>query len=187
MKTRPKDSAETNDFDTDDNRMAEMVHSMNQGIMLRGSVYETGGIHSFWIKSSQKNMIAMLFELPNKPVKIGDSWTLEINFITNDQNFKCDSAFKANKVTLIDLKQVKGETIAVLKYEFEEYVEGIFNSPAMFRSGGAIPTTMKFTFHALAEFSIKKGRWLSYDGIMSLKANGVMTANTKKKFSLIEK
>jgi len=189
MKTRPKEEVATNKSDTTDNKMAEMMkmlQSMNQGIMLRGSVYETGGIHSFWVKSSQKNLIAMFFQLPNKPVKIGDSWQLDINLIGNDQNFKCDSAYKVNKVTLIDLKKQNGETIAVIKYEIEEFVDGIFNSPSMFGSGGPTQTMMKFTHQAIAEFSINKGRWISYDGIMGVLASGVMIANTKKKFSLIE-
>ncbi len=189
MKTRPKEKVDKDESDTTDTKMAKMMkmmQSMNQGIMLRGSVYETGNIHSFWIKSNQKNLIALFFQLPNKPVKIGDSWQLDINLIANDQNFKCDSAYKVNKVTLTDLKKQNGETIAVIKYEIEEFVNGTFNSPAMFGSGGPTQTMMKFTHQAIAEFSIDKGRWISYDGIMGLVASGVMTANTKKKFSLIE-
>ena len=65
---------------------------------------------SFWVKSSQKNLIAIFFQLPAKPVKIGDKWSLDINLIANDQNFECDSAYKINEVTLTDIKKVNGET-----------------------------------------------------------------------------
>lgn len=34
--------------------LTKMIQSMTQGVMLRGSVYETGGIHSFWVKTNQK-------------------------------------------------------------------------------------------------------------------------------------
>src|SRR5690606_28485283 len=69
MKTRPKETIEETDIDTTDskeNEVLKMMQSMTQGVMLRGSVYETGGIHSFWVKSAQKNLIALFFELPTK-------------------------------------------------------------------------------------------------------------------------
>ncbi len=189
MQTRPKENVEEVKTDTLNAKMAEMMkmmQSMSQGVMLRGSVYETGGIHSFWIKSNQKNLISLFFELPQKPVKIGDTWELEINLIANDQNFECDTSYKVNKVTLTDLKTVNDETIAVLKYEIIEFVDGTFNSPSFMGKGGSTKTMMKFTHQAIAEFSIEKGRWISYDGIMGIEATGFMTSNVKKKFALIE-
>jgi hypothetical protein len=176
--------------DTSDRKQKEiikMMQAMNKGIVLRGSVYETGGIHSFWTESNQKNLIAIFFELPTKPVQVGDSWHLDLNLISNDQNFECDSSYKLNKVTLVDLKKVGGENIAVLKYDIVEYVKGNFTIPSRGgNSGSQTETMMKFTHQAVAEFSVDKGRWISYDGIMTLVASGVMTANQKKKFTLIK-
>ena len=155
-------------------------------VMLRGSVYETGDIHSFWVKNDQKNLIALFFELPTKPVKIGDKWSLNVNLIANDQSFECDSAYKINEITLSDIKTVNGETIAVLKYNIAEYVNGIFNAPAFFgNEEKQIETMMKLTYKGIAEFSIDKGRWITYDGIMSIDTTGVMIANKKTKFTLI--
>lgn len=176
--------------DTTDSKQKEiikMMQAMSQGIMLRGSVYETGGIHSFWLKSNQKNLISIFFELPTKPVQIGDSWELDLNLIANDQNFECDSSFKFNKVTMVDIRKVHGENIAVLKYDIIEYVKGNFTMPSFGDiSGGQTETMMKFTHKAVGEFSIEKGRWISYDGIMTLVASGIMTANKKTKFTLIK-
>ena len=190
MTTRPKEPIKETGIDTTDSKEKEvlkMMQSMSQGVMLRGSVYETGGIHSFWVKSAQKNLIALFFELPTKPVKVGDKWSLDINLITNDQNFDCDSSYKINEVMLIDIKTIDGEKIAVLKYNIVEYVKGNFNTPAFFGSdGGQKETMMKFTHQGIAEFSVDKGRWVNYDGIMSLEATGVMTANKKTKFTLID-
>lgn len=189
MTTRPEELPSETEEDTTESMEAEfmkMMQSMNQGVMLRGSVYETGEIHSFWVKSNQKNLIALLFELPAKPVKIGDKWSLDINLISNDQNFKCDSAYKINEVTLTDIKNVNGETIAVIKYQIAEYVAGDFNSPSLFGGGSSIKETMmKFSYQGVAEFSIDQGRWLTYNGIMGLEASGVMTADKKTKFTLI--
>lgn len=191
MSTRPKEESESKERkkekkNSDEKDFAKLMQSLNQGVMLRGSVYPTGEIQSFWVKSSQKNLIALFFELPFKPVKIGDSWHLDIDLIANDQNFKCDSSYKLNKVTLTDIKKVNGESIAVLKYDIVEYVKGIFSTPSfMGMEGGEQETMLKFTHQAIGEFSIDKGRWISYDGIMTMDASGVMTAQKKTKFTLI--
>lgn len=189
MTTKPKEKTKDNKQDTTDSKEAgilKMMQSKNQGVMLRGSVYEVGGIQSFWVKSPQKNLIALFFELPTKPVRIGDKWSLDINLISNDQNFDCDSAYKINEVTLTDIKNVNGDTIATLKYNIVEYVKGNFYSPSFLGSeGGQKQTMMKFIHQGVAEFSVDKGRWIAYDGIMSLEATGIMTANKKTKFTLI--
>ena len=68
-----------------------------------------------------------------------------------------------------------------------EYVKGDFNTPSFFgNEGRSEKTMMKFLYQGIAEFSINKGRWLTYDGIMNLEASGVMTANKKTKFTLIK-
>jgi ABC-type uncharacterized transport system permease subunit len=190
MTTRPKEEVKkikNDSINSNETEILKMMQAMNQGVMLRGSVYTTGGIHSFWVKSDQKNLISLFFELPTKPVQVGDTWVLDINLITNDQNFDCDTSYKLNKVKLTDLRKVNGETIAVLKYDIVEYVKGIFNTPSfMGNKGNQTETMMKFTHQAIGEFSVDKGRWVTYDGIMTLEASGVMTANKKTKFTLIK-
>jgi hypothetical protein len=90
-------------------------------------------------------------------------------------------------VTLIDIKTINGEKIAVLKYNIVEYVKGDFNTPSFFGNvGGQKETMMKFTHQGIAEFSVDKGRWVNYDGIMSLETTGVMTTNQNTKFTLID-
>lgn len=172
--------------DADD--MKKMMNSMMKGVILRGSVYKNGGLHSFWMKSRQKNLLSLFFELPNKPVHKGDSWTLNnVNLIGNDHNFICHKATKKNQVTLIDIREENGETIAVIDYDILEFVSGDFKSPAFFGNGGENKATiMEFIYKAQAEFSINKGKWVSYNGIMSLKASGVMNSVQKQKFALIE-
>jgi hypothetical protein len=156
------------------------LSKMMGNIMLRGSVYQKGGIHSFWVKTAQKNLISMFFELPKTPVKKGDSWPLEVNYILNDQNFDCTKSNRTNKVTLIDIKKVKEEQIALLQYTIEEYVEGNFG---MFDDKEK--TIMHFTLNATAEFSVEKGRWISYEGILTSDTSGFMGNKTKQRIALV--
>ncbi len=164
------------------NDMRKMMARMNKGIMLRGEVNEDGNIESFYTKGDQKNIIAVLFELPGRSVKLGDTWAIDVHFLSMDQNFKCDSSFRRNTVKVVAISNTGGEHIVTLKYDIVEYVTGDFNSPF---DNKPMKTSMKMTHQALANFSIEKGRWVSYDGIMSLSATGMMTAQTTKKISLV--
>lgn len=167
--------------------IAQVMQEMTGGVILRGSVYETGGIHSFWVNSNQKNLIAILFELPTKPVKVGDTWSLDINLISNDQNFICDTAYKINEVTLVEIKEMNNETVAVLKYNIIEYVKGEFKMPYFVeREDSPKETMMQFTLQGIANFSIERGRWVNYDGIMSITSTGVITTDKKIKYTLID-
>src|SRR6185437_5414190 len=143
--------------------MIAMEAKMNSGIVLRGAVHEDGTIESFYTKNDQKNLISTFFELPGKFAKLGDKWALNVNFLSMDQSFTCDSSFKKNKVTVIRIDNKDGEHIVTLQYDIEEYVVGNFNSPF---NNQPVKTSMKMTHKALAEFSVEKGRWISYNGIM---------------------
>ena len=178
----------TDKDDSAEDEKEKMMNSMMKGTMLRGSVYSNGSLHSFWMKSSQKNLLSLFFELPNKELKKGDTWTLSnVNFIGNDQNFICKKAEKRNIITLTDIKKSNGETIAVIDYDILEYVSGDFNTPAFFgNEAESKKTEMKFIYKAQAEFSVEKGKWISYNGIMSLDASGALNSVQKKKFALIE-
>lgn len=150
-------------------------------VSLRGSVSEKGKVTSFYVKNSQRNIIALFFELPGKPVKPGDSWPLDVQFITIDHTFKCDSSFRKNSVTLVELKKSGKETIAVLRYDIEEFVNGDW----MFTPAA---TPRKVYCHArysgTAEFSVEKGRWISYNGLLILNAHSLFGNNSIKEFVL---
>jgi len=181
----PKKTGSNKDSSANADDFRNMAKSFMEGVLIRGSVYENGTIHSFWMKTNQKNLLALLFELPGHPVKEGDSWPLSINLIENDEHFSCDTSFKRNKVTLSEIKKIGNETIAVLKYDVIEYVKGIFNMPA-FMGNKAEPKDleMKFTIQGIAEFSVEKGRWVNYDCFLNFESSGMMDAHAKTKFTL---
>ena len=189
MTTRRKENLHNSEIDStnsDDIEIQGIMEAMQQGVMLRGSVYKSGEIHSFWVKTRQKNLISVMFELPAEPVKIGDKWPLDVHLISNDHNFKCDTSYKLNEVQLVNIKEVDGETIAVLKYNIVEYVEGNFISDILFtEEGGKKGSMMRLSHQGVAEFSIEEGRWIAYDAVMTFIATGVMNINKKTKFTLI--
>jgi len=160
-----------------------MMMKMSRGVVLRGAMYDDGTIESFYTKGEQKNLISMFFELPGRKIKLGDSWALNMNFISMDQNFICDSSYKKNNVKVIQIESRNNEHIITLKYDILEFVRGDFGSPF---SNEPVKTMMKMTYNAVAEFSLEKGRWVSYNGVMSLTATGIMTSQTTKKFALVE-
>lgn len=173
---------DTSKADSGFQKFQALMNKMTNGVMLRGAIYENGGIESFYTKSEQKNLIALFFELPGKAVKVADSWALDLHFISMDQSFICDTSYQKNNVTVTGIDKKDNETIVTLKYDIVEYVDGDFKSPF---DGSVVKTSMKMTYQAIAGFSVERGRWIAYDGIMSLSSTGIMSSQTTKKFSLI--
>lgn len=148
--------------------------AMNGNIVLRGKVSTEGEILSFYYKRAQKNIISVLFELPTKPVRIGDEWDLKVDMIAVDQTFKPDSIYKKNLVRLKDIKMKNGKKIAVIEYDIEEFVSGDFENRmmAIFSKDKTDKKTFtKMSHKAIAEFDLKKGYWTSYNGIMNVETN----------------
>ncbi len=156
--------------------------SMMKGVMLRGEINESGQIESFYLKNAQKNLIAMYFELPNKPVKIGDTWNLNVSFLQYDQSFVCKSADRTNDVELIDVLKDKNDTIVVFKYNIYESASGYMKNPM---TNEKIESSLSMSFNGIAEFSVSKGRWINYNGIIETIQKGMMSGSSKQKLALI--
>tara|TARA_R110000744_G_scaffold379463_1_gene497695 strand:+ start:653 stop:1486 length:834 start_codon:yes stop_codon:yes gene_type:complete len=175
--------------DTTDNMFSGMA-KMNGNVILRGKVSSTGELLSFYYKSSQNNLISLLFELPNKPIKVGDKWKLKVDMISMDQNFVADTLYKKNEVRLEKVIEKDGDQIAVIKYDIEEYVSGDFGNGimTMFAGKSDKKTFMKMTHQATGYFSINKGMWIEYDGNMEIQTNFSMMGmggNKRTEFKLI--
>ena len=180
---KKEEEAAANKKDTDNiiTGFPKMMKKLGGNVMLRGALNNDGSIQSFYVKNDQKNLIAIFFELPRNEVKVGDTWPLAVNLISMDQNFTCDTSFKKNTCKLVEIKKSGNETIAVLKYDLGEYVSGDYYSPA---TGTNKKSTLKMTYNGLAEFSVEKGRWATYNGIMTLRTTGITTAVTTQKIAL---
>lgn len=147
--------------------------------VLRGSLFENGNIHSFY--STQSDYLAFYFELPNRKIKVGESWQVDFNVIYFDEGFICDSAYKLNSVTLSDVLVKKEDSIAIINYDLVEYVSGNYHG----RMFGRNKVRMEFRHKATGEFSINKGRWLSYQATQTTETIGLMDPKTVSKVSFV--
>ncbi len=169
--------------------MFKNLSSFNNNIVLRGRISKTGEIISTYYKNSQKNLIAVLFELPNREVLVGEKWKLNLSLLEMDQNFICDSLSKENSVYIEKVIKTENDRIAVIKYNISEFVSGDFNNPmaGLFGVEKDNKTFMKITHIATGNFSIDKGKWISYEGKMTIETNfSILGGKTKTEFKLLE-
>lgn len=162
---------------------------LNGNIVLRGRITNTGENISTYYKNSQRNLISVLFELPNRKVEIGEKWKLNISLIEMDQNFVCDSLSNENSVYIEQILEKDGDKIAVIKYNIKEYVIGDFSNPmgGMFGMKTDKKTFMKISHIATGNFSILKGKWINYEGVMEIESNfSMFGGKSKTEFKLIE-
>lgn len=169
---------DTKKFDLKDFNPEDML----KGVLLRGEINENGQIESFYLQNRQKNMIAMFFELPDRPVKIGDTWSLDVSFLQFDQSFVCKSAERTNNVELIEILKESSDTVVVIKYNIYESANGYMKNPM---NQQKVETALSMRFTCIAEFSVTKGRWITYNGILETIQKGIMSVSSKQKLALI--
>jgi hypothetical protein len=163
--------------------IGEMFRSLMKGVQLRGEVTPRGKIASFYLESKQKNLLAIFFGLPGRPVREGDEWALDASLISMGHGFICKKARRVNRVRLASVEPTDdGDRVANLDYTLYESVEGDFMSP--FGGGNKTPTSMAIGFAGRGEFLIGKGAWRRFVGHMWLKSTGMMSANTRQRFAL---
>ncbi len=166
-----------------DEWMAEMMKKMEGTVQLRGEITDSGEVASFYMESKQKNLLAVFFELPKEPVKVGDTWSLDVNFVAMGHGFICDEASRTNRVKLTRLTKTEdGDVVASLHYLIAESVKGRITDP--FAEEGqapsGMPTSMSMSFVGRGEFLVNKGTWKQLVGRMTMKGTGMMSADVQQ-------
>ena len=160
----------------------DLFKKMEGTVQIRGEISEQGEITSFYLEQKQKNMIAMLFELPKRKVKEGDTWSLDVNLLMMGAGFIAKSADRVNKVTLKTLSPDKSNNmIAELEYLIAESVEGVFLNPM---SGEEISTEMSMSFVGTGHFNVTEGRFEKMIGRLGIKSSGIMASENQQELSL---
>ena len=135
----------------------------------KGSLKSSGALVSDAGEEAWDPKINILFQLPSKPVAIGESWPL--NVVPEWQKTSKDQKDSViNKVTLTDIVVEGADSIAVLNYELQ--------SPD--KSG----RTLGFTGEA--RFNMNAGKWISYTGRLSRKTSGMLEMKHVQQIKLSE-
>ena len=135
----------------------------------KGALKPGGALVSDAGEAAWDPKINILFQLPAKPIAIGESWSL--NVVPEWQKTAKEQADSMkNAVTLTDIVMEGADSIAVLKYELE--------SPD--KSG----RTLGFTGEA--RFNINAGKWVSYTGRLSQKTSGMLAMKHVQQIKLTQ-
>jgi len=161
---------------------AKFFRDMLKGVQLRGEITPRGKIASFWLESKQKNLLAMFFGLPGRPVKVGDVWPLEVSLVSMGHGFICETASRVNQVRLVSVEDTgDGDRVATLDYLLFERVEGRFKMPM---GGKAVPSTMAFGFTGRGKFLVGKGRWRKFVAVTETTSTGFMPGHAKQRLAM---
>lgn len=157
---------------------------MNTAPQLEGVIDQKGKIVSFYLEQKQKNLIALMHELPKKPVAIGDTWEIGMNCLEMGAGFSATEAKKVNKVTLTDIQNDNdGNKIAILDYILSEKVLGTAINPMKMEKSDI---KMSCSYIGRHQFDIKKGLWISINGEMAIIGSGIMDSKLQQRITMIQ-
>ncbi|MBM9606241.1 hypothetical protein [Desulfopila inferna] len=164
--------------------LKKFTELMNTAPQLEGVIDHKGNITSFYLEQKQKNLIALMHQLPNKPVSVGDSWEINMNCLQMGVGFSADSAKKINKVVLSDIKiDNEGNKIAILDYMLTEQVHGTALNPMKMERS---EFKMSCSYIGRHQFDLKKGLWKSINGEMAILSSGVMESKLQQHISMFQ-
>lgn len=162
--------------------MNNLLEKIKNAVQLRGEINNYGFVKSFYLEQKQKNLIAMLFELPDKTVYKGDEWSIDFSCLSMGAGYINEKADKLNKVQLSDIMKDNNKTIALIDYLLTEKVVGKMHNPI---TNQVTPISMSCSYVGRHEFSINEGKLLKASGEFVITSKGFMNSNVKQKVVLI--
>ena len=128
-----------------------------------------GRVASFWKPQRTRNIFAMLFQMPRTPVKIGDTWSIDVGLLEIGLGPMLPSReARTNRVKLVALRKDRDDTVATLEYVLAESLVA--------DGAGAKPGSnfhMRMAFVGRGEFLVNKGAWRSLVGRMAIESDEV--------------
>lgn len=167
---KPEDT-KTKEKKKEEDLLIELLRATQNSVQVRGLLNEDGSIASFWTKPRQKNLLAILFELPRRRVKTGDTWKLDVSLLSYDQNFIAASYGRTNTVKLEKVKKTGSGETALLNYNISESVKGTFASKKV---------SMFMAFSGKGKFSLNKGCWEELSLISDMRSKGLMESEIRQ-------
>ena len=173
----------TGNKDEKNEELEKFTKLMNSQPQLEGVIDSKGEVVSFYLPQSQKNLLALMYELPDHPVQIGDSWHINMYCIHMGGGFLAEKAKRINHVELKDITiDDDGNSVAVIDYTHTEIVSGTMLNPMTQKK---VPTEMTCSYIGRHEFYLNKGYWKSINGEMSIQSEGVMESKTKQRMAML--
>ena len=162
---------------------AKFEEMMNTVPQLQGLINTSGTILSFYLPQRQKNLLALMFELPKGPVKPGDTWDINFMCLELGVGFTEDFADRVNIVRLADVKKnVQLQNIATLEYLLTEKVSGSMTNPMTKQT---IPTEMTCNYIGRHDFNIDHGRWENIKGEFRINSTGIMNSKVFQNLAMM--
>jgi len=163
-----------------DRELAQAMKQMEGTVRLRGSLTDWGFVTSD-LKREQRNLLALLFELPSKPVAVGDTWTHSADLVKMGANWEGESE-SLNQVQLVSLeKEAEGRTVARIDFTIAERQDGRFSDRRMKKD---LPAMMEMFFVGRGEFLVEQGRWRRLAGRLTTRATGVVKTDSEQQLTL---
>jgi hypothetical protein len=163
-----------------DREMAQAMKQMEGTVRLRASMTEWGFVTSD-LKREQRNLLALLFELPSKPVAVGDTWTHSADLVKMGAGWEGESE-TLNQVQLVSLeKEAEGRTVARIDFTLADRQDGRFSDRRLKKD---LPALMEMFFVGRGEFLVEQGRWRRFAGRMTTRASGFMETDSEQQLTL---
>lgn len=172
--TRVVDSKPEGDSPADVRRR-RMFKALEGQVLATSSLMDIGVITA-QLSPVQHNLVALLFELPGRPVAVGDTWTHSADLVgARDMFWEEERSVRVNRVTLSALaREAPGRTVAVIDFTLiaEDQGEYVSWGPGRKR----VPASDAAHYVGRGEFLVEEGRWRTLSGEISLRASGGVLA-----------
>lgn len=173
--------------DTDLDKQRELDKLSGRLSFLEGFINEKGEVSGESLHPRHKSLMSLIFQLPQQAVSEGDTWEIFSSFITVHNPADLISSEVKSSAQLLEISQKKSETIARISYKISEKKE-IKSMPTSLNQDHNKDETSfaQVVYHAIGEFSIERGRWISYTGMVISKIEGRMNISALEYYSLSE-
>ncbi len=119
----------------------------------------TGELASFYYDDKPRTLLALFFQLPTAPIKVGDTWQVPLHILQIGESFTPHRAARINQVRLEGIStSEEGERIAHLFYTIAEKVEGEYVHIGR-KKRTITPINGLGSVIGYGEFYIDKGYW----------------------------
>jgi hypothetical protein len=149
------------------------------GVATQGTMSERGFVLG-GLEGPQRNVAALVLELPRDPVAVGDTWSLGTDLVDMSAfgpNFLEEKSDRANTVKLSALTPAgDGEQVATLEYDLYEKLSGQARN-----TKPPTPVSTEVRVKGKGEFLVKAGRWRSWKGTFTTHNEGSLPPVTKDK------